>query len=328
MNDVAIFKGNSLVNADLLKSLLDKNRKMAGGSGETGKRISIRGGKFRMIVDGEQVAVNRNPDLNMVILNASSVSRTYFAGEYDPENPSSPMCWSSDTQIPAPEVPAANRQSDSCATCPMNVKGSGNNDSRACRFSQRLAVALENDLQEVYRLQLPATSIFGEAKGGNMGLQAYIKHLTANEAPAIALLTKMSFDEDSATPKLYFSAVRALDEDELAEALEVYEGEDALKAIDMTVASPAQADGSAKAKAKPAPEPEEDEGEEEVAPKPKARAKAKAKPAPEPEEDEGEDGDEEGEVAADAEPKRVAKAKPAAKSTADKLASVIDGWDD
>jgi hypothetical protein len=311
MSNLELFKGNSLVNSDLFKSLMDMNKKMAGGTGAAGKRISIRGGKFRMIVDGEQVAVNKNDTMNVVIVNAADVARTYYEGSFDPENPSAPTCWSLDTRAPASEVPEEQRKAARCADCPMNVKGSGQGDSRACRFSQRLAVVLEGDLDTVYQLQIPAKSLFGEAKGNDMGLQAYIKFLSAHNTPAIAVMTELRFDEDSTAPRLYFRPVRGLDEDELKSAIVARESGDATKAITFTVA---QTDGveraaSEGAKAEPEPKPE---------PKPK--------PAPKPKLVEPVD-----EVIEDEEPVKVEKATKAPApepKTATKLASILSGWDD
>lgn len=303
MSNLELFKGNALVNSDLFQSLMDMNKKMAGGTGAAGKRISIRGGKFRMMVDGEQVSVSKSDTMNMVVLNAADISRTYYEGTFDPENPSAPTCWSADTRAPSADVPEENRKASRCADCPMNVKGSGQGESRACRFSQRLAVALENELDTVYQLQLPATSIFGEAKGNDMGLQSYIKFLSAHKTPAIAVMTEMRFDDQSATPKLYFRPVRGLDEPELQLALEARESEDAKKAIAFTVS---QTDGvKPKAVAKTAPK---------AAEKPKAKAV---------EVDDVIDEDDE--------PVKVTKAKAEPKvepKSADKLASIIDGWDD
>ena len=307
MSNLDLFKGNALVNSDLFKSLLDMNKKMVGGGGAAGKRISIRGGKFRMMVDGEQVSVSKSDTMNMVILNAADLARTYYEGAFDPENPSPPKCWSLDTRTPAPEVAEEDRMASRCAECPMNVKGSGQGDSRACRFSQRLAVALEGDLETVYQLQLPATSLFGEAKGNDMGLQAYIKFLSAHNTPAIAVMTEMRFDEDANTPKLYFRPVRGLDEDELQVSLEARDSEDAKKAVTFTVS---QVDKAEKSKAETKVEAK--------AEKPKA-----AKKVEEPSADVEDDGEPE-------EPKKVSKAKvetPEPK-TADKLAAIIDGWDD
>ena len=299
MSNLELFKGTSLVNPDLFKSLMDMNKRMAGGGG-SGRRISIRGGKFRMMVDGEQVAVNKSGELNVVILNAAGVARTYYEGSYDPENPAPPKCWSHDTRVPAPEVSEENRMAARCSDCPMNIKGSGQGESRACRFSQRLAVALEGEIDKVYQMQIPAASIFGEARGNQMGLQAYIKFLTAHNTPAIAVMTELTFDENSDAPKLYFRPARGLEEAELATALEVKDSEDAIKAITLTVSQTDDVTDAAKA-----------------AEKPKAATKAKAKAKTE-----------DGEVE---EPKKVEKKTTApapSADTADKLSAVLAGWDD
>lgn len=236
MSDMALFEGNSLVTSDLFKSLQDVDDNLAGGSGGGSRRISIRGGRFREMVGGEQVNVKSDGFINVVIVNAAKISRTYYAGQYDPENPSAPACWSPDTQAPDPSVPSETRQAAKCMDCPQNIKGSGQGESRACRFSQRIAVALEGQMDTVYQLQLPATSIFGDAKDGKMGMQAYAKYLRAHKTPSIAVVTQAYFDESSATPKLYFKAVRPLTEEELQEAVKLKDTDEAIRAITTTVA--------------------------------------------------------------------------------------------
>lgn len=331
-------KGNALASSDLFKSLLDLNKTLAGSAGG-GPRISIRGGRFREIIGGEQVRTFKGEQLNVVIVNAAPVGRTYFEGAYDPNSPTPPVCWSADTRTPSPDVPEAQRMASTCAACPMNVKGSGQGESRACRFSQRIAVTVEgDDTNTVYQMQLPATSIFGEAKAGQMGMQAYAKLLAAHNTPAIAVVTGITFDEDAETPKLYFKPVRPLDEEELQAAVEAKDSEAAKAAITMTVSQSDVVSGDApKAKAKTKPADEDDEDEPVAAPKarPKAEPKAKAKPAvDEDEEDEapkpkakakakpavGEDED--------AEPVRREKASKAAPAGKADLASIISQWDD
>lgn len=309
MSDLDIFKGNSLVSGDLFKSLMDTNKKMAGGVGG-GPRISIRGSRFRMMVGGEQVSVRKDSTLNMVIVNAAEIARTYYEGTFDAENPSGPVCWSADTKTPSADVPEDQRQAARCAECPMNIKGSGQGDTRACRFSQRLAVMLEGDNEKVYQLQLPATSLFGAASGNDMGLQAYIKFLSQHNTPAIAVMTEARFDDDATAPKLYFRATRALDEEELQAAITLRDSDEAKQAITFTV-SPT--DGVA---AKPAPAAE--------AKKPTPKPKAKVAEPKQTEMDLGEGEEVE-------EPKVVTKAaKPAAdaQKSSDTLAAVLAEWDD
>ena len=241
MSEMTLFGGgNPLVNSELFKSLRDMNKTLAGGSGGGGKRISIKGNKFRLFVDGEQVSVSKEDHLNVVVVNAAAISRTYYEGTYDPNNTSAPTCWSTDTRAPSADVPAEQKKASRCADCPMNVKGSGQGDSRACRYNQRLAITLEGKPDEVYQLQLPATSLFGDGKNGKMPMQAYAKFLDAHNTPIIAVMTQMTLDENSETPKLFFKPVRSLTEEELQAAVVAKDSEDATKAITMTVA---QTDG-------------------------------------------------------------------------------------
>ena len=280
MSDMTLFEGNSLVSSDLFKKLQETDDNLTGGSGGIkSHRISLRGGRFRELVNGEQVNVKSDGFINVVVINAAKLSRTYYKGAYDAENPSAPTCWSPDTQTPSSDVPKDQMQASRCMDCPQNIKGSGQGESRACRFSQRLAILLEGQMDTVYQLQLPATSIFGEARDGNMGMQAYAKYLKAHKTPSIAVVTQMSFDENSDTPKLFFKAVRPLNEDELNQAVSMKDSEDAIKAITLTVS---QTDG---VQAKRDGAVQEDEVDiREPVPAPKKVAKKKEVAAPSDEE--------------------------------------------
>jgi hypothetical protein len=262
MSDMTLFEGgNSLVSSDLFKQLQDTDDNLSGGSGGGGaRRISLRGGRFREMVGGEQVNVKSDGFLNLIVINAAKLSRTYYAGQYDPENPSAPTCWSADTQAPASEVPADQRQASRCMDCPQNIKGSGQGESR------------------VYQLQLPATSIFGDAKDGKMGMQAYAKYLKAHKTPSIAVVTQAYFDENSDTPKLYFKAVRPLSEEELQQAVASKDSEDAIKAITLTVS---QTDGIQAIRDGAVADDEVDIGETAPAPKKVAKKKEVAAPSSE-----------------------------------------------
>ena len=280
MSDMTLFEGNSLVSSDLFKKLQETDDNLTGGSGGIkSHRISLRGGRFRELVNGAQVNVKSDGVLNGGVINAAKLSRTYYKGAYDAENPSAPTCWSPDTQTPSADVPKDQIQASRCMDCPQNIKGSGQGESRACRFSQRLAILLEGQMGTVYQLQLPATSIFGEARDGNMGMQAYAKYLKAHKTPSIAVVTQMSFDENSDTPKLFFKAVRPLNEDELNQAVSMKDSEDAIKAITLTVS---QTDG---VQAKRDGAVQEDEVDiREPVPAPKKVAKKKEVAAPSDEE--------------------------------------------
>lgn len=242
-----------------LKALeLDDTTKalMGGGSGGS-KRISIEGGVWRLLVNGKEIAQKEERNLNVVIVAAApKVSRTFYAGVYKKGQSTAPDCWSNNGDYPDSSVKEP--QAKSCATCPQNVKGSGQGEGRACRFSQRLAVVLDNDIGgDVFQITLPSTSIFGEGESGKWPLQMYAKMIGGKGVPITAVVTEMRFDTASSTPKITFKPVRFLEANEITQAIEQGKTDAALKAITMTVA---QTDGVQKLAAPvaqaPAEEPE------------------------------------------------------------------------
>jgi hypothetical protein len=253
------------------------------------KRISIKGGTFRYIVGGQEIAKVDERYLDIVMVNAAPhVSRTWYAKDYDKDaKAEAPDCWSQDGTKPDPK--AKNPQAATCLACPKNVKGSGKGDSRACRFNQRLAVVLANDIQgEVLQIQLPATSLFGEgSKEAGATLQGYYKALSARGIDPAALVTRMRFDTDVESPKLGFTAQGWLTQDQYNAAVEQGKSEAAQRAITMTVFEADGVDageeiplpsGAPPKMAAPAPAPA-------PAPKPAAKTVAKAAvptPAPTP----------------------------------------------
>jgi hypothetical protein len=317
MSNMTLFEGKKFKLPAMPAGFEDSITKtLAGSSGPTGgRRISIKGKAFRQVVNGEEIHVSEDRVLDVILVNAAPVSRQYYEGAYDPKAQAvPPTCWSSNAQTPDTSVPEDQRQSDKCGTCPNNIKGSGQGESRACRYSQRVAVMLDGDIEkkEVYQLQLPATSVFGDAKDGKLGLQAYGKFLAANNVHAISVVTRMKFDVASEQPKLSFSAVRPLDQEELEIALEMRDSQEAKDAVTLTVgafdgAKKQQAAPPPASKKKAAPVVEEDD---EPAPAPKKKA------APVVEED-------------DEEPVVRSGKKAAAKETpAAGLDDLIDEWDD
>jgi hypothetical protein len=280
---------------------------------------------FRLMVDGKEVAAVDERFLDVVVVNAApKIGRTFYMKAYDGDTPSGPDCWSADGE--KPDASAATPQATNCASCPQNVKGSGNGESRACRYSQRLAVVLANDVDgDVMQLQLPATSIFGKEEGDNRPLQAYARYLAAQGVSPETLVTRMKFDTKSESPKLFFKPMRWLSEDEYASAAEQGQSEDAKRAITMTVAQtdkvePMKLEGTKptpKAAAKPAPAPAAEEEEEEAPPPAPRRGrppKAKAEPV------------EEAEETVEPTVRKEEKAAPAAPKSS--LAKLAEAWDD
>jgi len=237
-----------------LKATADDATNALAGTGDGGlgaRRISIKGGVFREFIGGKEFRVSEERSMNVVIIKAApKVSRIFYAGSYTEGEAVSPTCWSSDSQRPDEKVKAENKQAATCLSCPQNIKGSGQGESRACRYQQRLAVVIDGEIdkEEVYQLVLPPTSVFGDGEKGKLPLQAYARHLKNHGTPITGVVTEMRFDTASPTPKLVFKPVRPVTEDEFLKIQELKETKEAVAAITLTVA---QTDG-VKDKPKPA----------------------------------------------------------------------------
>lgn len=197
--------------------------------GEAVKRISVRNRRFEGLPEIVEDSVN------VIVVGVAYMSRIFYADAYDPNKVALPTCWSSDTDTPATDVPAEQRQAGRCLDCVNNIKGSGRGQSRACKFVQRLAVVTEDDLETVYQLQLSSASIFGDAIGVNMPLQAYARYLEAQNTPIVAVITKIFFDPSSDIPKLFFRPMRPIEEQEYEAVQKMMEHPDTTKAITLNV---------------------------------------------------------------------------------------------
>lgn len=200
------------------------------------RRLSIKGGTFRYVVGGQEIAKIEERHIDIIIVNAAKhVTRTFYMQKYDGDaKPSAPDCYSLDGSVP--HETAKNKQATNCLSCPQNQKGSGKGEGRACRYSQRLAVVLASDINgEVLQLNLPATSLFGETTQAGATLQGFYKGLAARSIDPAALVTRAKFDTDVEHPKVGFTAVRWLTEDEYARAIEQGKSESAKRAVEMTV---------------------------------------------------------------------------------------------
>jgi len=246
MSNVALFNQDL---PDYLKEveLDDLTKSLAGNTSL--KRISVRGGVFRMMVNGEEIAKNENRSMNVVIVNGNpNVSRQFYANAYVAGETSAPDCWSNDGITP--DASLESPQNSTCDGCPQNIKGSGQGESKACRYQQRLAVVLETDIGgDVFQLSLAPTSVFGRGDLDKMPFQQYAKYVGSQGKNINTLVTEMRFDSDSATPKLVFKPVRFLHREEWEVAKEKGNTPAAKSAV---IQTPAQTDG-AKPKAITAP---------------------------------------------------------------------------
>jgi hypothetical protein len=245
MSELALFKGgipehlrNRVVD-DATKALVGNKSVSTGGSST--KRISIKAGVFRMMVDGKEVAQNEDRSMNIIIIAAApKESRTFYAKQFvEGQAVTAPDCWSNDGNVPDPK--AENPQSKRCLDCPQNIAGSGQGKSRACKYSRRLAVLLENDRKgDVFQLTLPSNSLW-DAEGGKLGIKPYAEFLNGHGLNVTDVVTEMRFDTASSSPKLHFKAASPLNEEEIVFVQERSKSPEAARAIGST---PAALDGA------------------------------------------------------------------------------------
>jgi hypothetical protein len=244
-------------------------KQLAGRSGS--KRIVPKNGTFKLVVGGEEMGKIKG-DLNAIVVNAApKVGRIFYAKAWSPDaEPTAPDCFSNDGNVP--DAKAANPQSHNCNDCPQNVKGSGQGQSKACRYSRRVALVLEQDFNtslegQVYQMNLASKSLFGDSVGDAMTFENYSKYLSSNGKSIDYVVTKISFNDENDNQSLLFTANRYIKRQEFDVVQKVANTEQTKALVVMT---PSQADGVTKQPALAAPKAEEPE------PEPTKRASKKA----------------------------------------------------
>jgi hypothetical protein len=282
----------------------DLTRQLAGRTGV--KRIVPKNGIFRKTVGGEEMGKVKG-NLHAVIVNASpAVGRIFYAKQWSPDaEPTAPDCFSNDGR--APDAGSANPQAERCDTCQQNVKGSGQGNSKACRYSRRIALVLEEDFGtnlegSVYQMNLASKSLFGDSVGDNTHtFENYSKYLSNNGKSLDYVVTQISFNEDNDNQSVLFTPTTYINKTQYAVTSKVANTPEVQKMVVMT---PYQADMSGKPKLEaPTPMGKMLDDDEE-----KAMAKVKASPIDEP-------------------TKRPAKTAPIPVTKKD-LDSVVKAWSD
>ena len=215
MSNISIFQQKNSVATN--REVSELSKALAGTSSNTSRRITMAKGVFRRNVNGKEAGKVKDGFINVIIINAlPKVSRQFYATTYDPDAaPTLPDCWSNLGDVPDPK--ATNAQSNSCATCPQNIDGSGTNGKgRACRYNRRVALLLENDMSgDIYQFNIPAKSLFGKGVGNTHPFESYTKFLPANGESIDKIVTSISFDENETADVLKFTPVRHLTDEEL-----------------------------------------------------------------------------------------------------------------
>ena len=274
MSNITIFEEQSgLITVKRESRLADKI-----SSGTSLRRIQTNtNGTFKRIVGGEQIGKAVPHEINIIVVDMlKEVSREYYASDYDPDGKASlPDCWSPDGRTPDAKAP--NKQGSGCASCGMNIDGSGSKGrGKACRFKRRIAVLVEGDpTGDIYQMSFAAKSLFGKGVGNEHPFESYCNYLKANGEAPDTVVTKVMYDLDADTLTLKFKAVRHLTQDESDLIDTAFASGEAQRYIQLTTsevdgakAQPVKAIAAPKATMFDAPEEEEAEPVKRAAKKP------------------------------------------------------------
>ncbi len=204
---------------------------LAEGVGSSFANLSFKGKIFRIKYAGEEVVL-QDPNtgfalqfIDVVIVDAKgTLSKTYYATGYTEGVTEQPDCSSEDGITPFAPV-GKQVQCHDCRMCKWNVFGSKPqqqgqpaSNSKACADTRKTAIVpIYNIANERFGgpmlLRVPAASL--------SGLAQYSRTLAGQGAPFYAAVVRITFDNEAAFPKLVFTPLRFLNEQEAAQILEL-----------------------------------------------------------------------------------------------------------
>ena len=152
--------------------------------------------------------------IEVVILKSSAhISKIFYEGTFVEGSNAAPDCFSTNGVVP--DISVVNKRSNACASCPMNAWGSritpAGKQGKACSDSKRMAIVPAADIaNEVFGgpmlLRVPAASLQELATFGNK--------LAGLGYPSYSIAARIAFDPAEAYPKMVFSAIRPLTDQE------------------------------------------------------------------------------------------------------------------
>ena len=165
----------------------------------SGINIRITQDKKSQLPDGSKV----DGPLDLVVVDFVS-RNSFYEGAYDPNNISPPACFAIHPEpkqmVPSDNSPA--KQSDDCASCPMNQFGSAGK-GKACKNSRVLAV-LPPDADAdtpMWLLQVSPTAL--------KGFDGYVGAVARTfQMPPIAVVTSVDFNPNETYASLTFGDPR------------------------------------------------------------------------------------------------------------------------
>ena len=177
-------------------------------------RLTTRGSVFRFKNGEDEEQAGREVDVVIVGMSPEhGLAHTYYKDAYNPNSNDPPDCSSMNGVTPDPWINSP--QNDVCASCPNQVWGSAKSMSggkaKACRDSKHLYVARASEFAKnpdectLYLMQVTVNSLKDFSKYG--------KELAAAGFPGPQfVLTRLTFDEESSVPKVFFEIMGPLNE--------------------------------------------------------------------------------------------------------------------
>lgn len=192
---VAVKKASSTAIVNIQEALKAQAAAMGSRtSPATGNSIRVTQDKMFALPDGTKQA----GPIDLVIVDFVSRNE-FYEGAYDPNNIAPPVCFAIGDDprglVPSPNAPAP--QSDSCATCAMNMFGSAGN-GKACKNTRVLAV-LPPDADAdtpLWQLKLSPTAL--------KTFDSYVNNLARGGMVPLQMVTAVSFDPNSTWASLRF----------------------------------------------------------------------------------------------------------------------------
>jgi hypothetical protein len=206
----------------------DYNNDLTSHAGAGFPVISIKGKVFTEVRAGERSIIPNPKDpespatyIEVVLVKANkNNSKVWYATGYtEGAEAKKPDCYSTDGVAPAAD--AEKPQAKSCQACKFNQWGSkiteGGKKAKMCTDTVRLAIAKPDMLNDPYLLRVPPASIRPLAEYGQLLAKRGVKYN--------GVLTRMSFDQGEATPKLVFKPVGFLDAPTYAKVKEMVDSD-------------------------------------------------------------------------------------------------------
>lgn len=205
--------------------------------------ISIKGKTFAIVRDGERKIVPNPKDpespatfLDVVLVKANrNTSKMYYINGYtEGAEATKPDCFSNDGV--RPDEASESKQSASCSTCKHNVWGSKvstdgkGGKGKACQDTVRVAISAPTQLNDPFLIRVPPASIRSLGELGST--------LKKRGVGYQAVITRIAFVAEAATPQLTFKPMGFLDAEAYNQVQEVAQSE-VVRSILGSVSAPA-----------------------------------------------------------------------------------------